>query len=158
MLNLPDALVLRPLARNQIGQAFALVRQELPDATERRWAAFAASRTGAASAGSGRGIMTLQSQAGYILGLFVYDVRDELHEGRTLHVTSVAVAQLIGRRTLARQLADGMAATARLHGCMMVDVELPESDPHGDLATLFREQGFDPAGRHARRQAAAGEA
>lgn len=154
---MPDAFILRPLTRRQIRQAYALVRNELPDATEARWEAFARARTAAAGTIRKDGIMTLQNQTGYILGLFVYDVRDDLQDGRTLSVTHVAVAELIGQHMLARQLVEGMSTVARLHNCAAIDVCLPQSGPRASLNTLFQDAGFDFDGMHAR-QSLRGEA
>ena len=137
-----DVLTLRPLTRRQIGQAFALIRTEMPEAVAGRWRSFALARSGPGPGGGvrDRGIMTVQNQTGYILGLFVFDVRDDLRDGRTLAVSHLAVPGLVGRGTLARHLVEGVITIAQLNDCRMIDVTLPEAQ--AELTSAFRHSGF----------------
>lgn len=145
-----EAFILRPLTRRQVNQAYALVRHALPHASPARWDAFARARIGNDGLRRNHGIMTLQSQAGYILGLFIYDLRDDLQDGRTLSVSHVAVAELVGQATLARHLVDGMVTIARLHDCAVIDVRLPRQGHDDVLPALLSGAGFEVEGEHAR--------
>jgi len=145
-----EALILRPLTRRQVNQAYALVRHALPHASPERWDGFARARIGSEGLRRNHGIITLQSQTGYILGLFIYDLRDDLQDGRTLSVSYVAVAELVGQATLARHLVDGMVTIARLHDCSMIELRLTRQI-HGEaLRDLLRSDGFEIDGGHAR--------
>jgi hypothetical protein len=151
---MPDPFILRPLTRRQVAQAYALVRHALPHATPARWDSFARARIGADGLRRNQGIITLQSQAGYILGLFIYDLRDDLQDGRTLSVSHVAVAELVGQATLAQHLVDGMVTVARLHDCATIEASLPQHGRGDLLRDQFRGAGFDVDGRHARHRLA----
>lgn len=147
---MPDAFVLRPLTRQQIRQAYPLVRSHVPEVSEARWDAFARARTAAAGTVRKDGIMTLQNQTGYILGIFVYDVRDDLQAGRILSVAHTTIAELVGQQTLTEHLLEGMFTVARLHDCAAIDVQLPQSGPRASLNTIYQRAGFAFDRMHAR--------
>jgi hypothetical protein len=149
-----EPFLLRPLTRRHIEQAYALVRQQMPQVTEARWRAFARARIGAAGPRRDCGIMTLQSQAGYILGLFVYSAWDDIEHGRTLGVAHIAVAELVGQASLARHLIDGMVVVARLNDCAAIDARLPRAGLGEIMHRQFRHTGFEVDGRHAQHRLA----
>lgn len=143
-----DPLVLRPLERAQIPQAFPLVRTILPDTSLARWTDFARAHT--LDRGD-RGIMVGSNQAGYIAGLFTHEIRDELALGRTLAIGSLMVADFPGRAGTVDYLIDGMEALANLRGCAAIsaslDIVLFEGPPTGAWALQrFVKAGFMASG------------
>ncbi len=119
-----DPLVLRPLEREQIPQAFPLVRAILPDTSLSRWTVFARAYIHERSDRAARGITMAQNQAGYIAGIFTHELRDELAHGRTLSVGNLMVADFPGRERTVDHLIEGMHALANLRGCAAIAVSL----------------------------------
>lgn len=143
-----DPLVLRPLERGQIPQAFPLVRSVLPDTSLSRWTDFARAHT---LERVGRGIMAAHNQAGYITGIFTHEVRDELALGRTLSVANLMVADFPGRDKTADHLIDGMLSLSNMRGCAAIvaslDIAFFENLPTCAWALpRFIQAGFDPSG------------
>jgi len=146
-----DPLVLRPLERAQISQAFPLVRSILPDTSLTRWTDFARAHTLDRSERTARGIMMACNQAGYIAGLFTHEIRDELALGRTLAIASLMVADFPGRDATVGYLIEGMDALANLRGCAAIsaslDIALSDGPPTGAWAMhRFVLAGFSAAG------------
>ena len=119
-----DALVVRPLERRQIAQAFPLVRAILPETSLSRWTDFARTHTHERAERAARGIMAAQNQGGYIAGIFTHEARDELALGRTLTIGNLMVADFPGRDGTVDYLIDGMDSLANLRGCVAITVDL----------------------------------
>jgi len=146
-----DPLVLRPLERAQIPQAFPLVRAILPETSLARWTDFARTHTLDRGDRNARGIMVACNQAGYIAGLFTHEIRDELALGRTLAIASLMVADFPGRDATVDYLIEGMDALANLRGCAAIaatlDIALFDGAPTGAWAMQrFVQGGFAAAG------------
>lgn len=142
-----DTLAVRPLERRQIAQAFPLVRATLPDTRLTRWTEFARGYTHPRMERGSRGLMAAQNQAGYIAGLFTYEVKDELALGRSLTIGNLLVADFPGRDKTAEHMIEGMHALANLLGCIAISVELDiaflDGLPTGGWSlALFLKAGF----------------
>jgi hypothetical protein len=119
-----EALIVRPLERGQIAQAFPLVRAVLPQTSLSRWTDFARRHIHERVERASRGIMAAQNRSGYIAGLFTHEARDELALGRTLAIGNLVVADFPGRDGTVAYLIEGMHALANLSGCVAVSVDL----------------------------------
>lgn len=126
----------KPLARQQIDQAFPLVNAVAPGLTVQRWRDFAARALpdappsdGPSAAVVGRGIMTVQNDRGYILGLFSHGVCDHLRLGRVLGVDNLMVADMFDAGGAMEALLEAMKRLAREAGCVAIHTDLPEHLP-----------------------------
>lgn len=122
----------KPLVRQRIDQAFPLVSAIAPDLTVQRWRQFASAALpadGDAGSGGDRGIMTLQNDRGYILGLFSHAVCDHLRLGRVLGVDNLMVADLFDAGGAMEALLEAMERLARENHCVAIHTDLPEHLP-----------------------------
>jgi len=71
----------RFLDRRTIDKAYPLVRNIVPGMTAARWTQFVRPHLVPRSPDWPRGVMTIQNAAGYILSLFAFEVRADLHGG-----------------------------------------------------------------------------
>ena len=69
-----------------IDKAYPLVRDTIPGVTVNRWVKFSRAHLARRSPDRPRGVMTIQNAAGYILALFVFEVRDDLYASRILYL------------------------------------------------------------------------
>jgi len=138
----------RPLGRDQIAQAFPLVQAIVPGTSLARWTDFARRHT--LERGE-RGIMTVQNQGGYILGLFTHEVQDDLSLGRALVAGNVMVADFPGREQTLDALIDAMHMLANLRRCAAISARLdsgpPGASPPGTwVLPRFLQVGFVASG------------
>jgi hypothetical protein len=142
-----DPLIPRPLSRDQVAQAFPLVQAILPGTSLARWTDFARRHT--LERGE-RGIMTVQNQTGYILGLFTHEVQDELSLGRALVANNIMVADFPGREQTLNALIDAMQMLANLRRCAAISAALDSAagvaPPGTWVLSRFLEAGFLASG------------
>ena len=81
-----EPLAPRLLDRDTIDRAYPLVRSIATGVTLDRWGRFARPLVSSRSSSWPRGLMTIQNAAGYILGLYGFEVRDDLQEIGRAHV------------------------------------------------------------------------
>src|SRR4029077_3011704 len=95
-----------------------------------------------------RGVMTIQNAAGYILALFVFEVRDDLYEGRILYLDYFMVPNVAGRRRIWDSAIGAAENLARLNGCRAIRAELGGELERSDenLLTSLERSGYSPAG------------
>jgi len=123
-------LVPRLLDKAAIGRAYPLVLNIAPGITLERWNHFARPQIASRSSKWPRGLMTIQNAAGYILGLFVFEVRDDLHENRTLCISNIIVPNVPGRDTIWASMVDTVETLARDNGCRGIRAEVADDlDP-----------------------------
>lgn len=115
-----DTLTPRLLDRATVEQAFPLVRNIVAGITLDRWNRFARPYLASRSPDWPRGLMTIQNAAGYILGLFGFDVRDDLHQSRTLCIDNIIVPDLPGRDAIWASAIDAAEHLARINGCRAI--------------------------------------
>ncbi len=115
-----DKLVPRLLDRMSIDRAFPLVRNLAPAITLDRWTRFARPHLTSRSPNWPRGLMTIQNPAGYILGLFAFEVRDDLQENRALCIDNIIVPNIPGRDMIWAAVVDAAEHLANINGCRVI--------------------------------------
>lgn len=115
-----DALAPRLLDRDMIDRAYPLIRNIAPGITLDRWTRFARPLVTSRSAAWPRGLMTIQNTTGCILGLFAFEVRDDLNDGRTLHLDNLMSASIPGRDRIWAAIMDAAETLARVNGCGVI--------------------------------------
>ncbi len=136
------------LDRRTIDKAYPLVRDVIPGLTVNRWVKFSRPYLAHRSLDRARGVMTIQNAAGYILALFVFEVRDDLYESRILYLDYIMIANVPGRRRI-RDSAIGAAENlARLNGCRAIRAELGGELERSDenLLPSLERSGYSPVG------------
>lgn len=131
----------RPLPRDKVAQAFALVQAARPEMTLQAWQAYAGPRAGKAN-GTG-GILIVENEQDCIVGLFGYSVAEDLIHGPTLAVDTFIALDLIDPEDVTRALTGAMERCARKLGCRAVHVSVPESgrDSGARIVHLLLRQG-----------------
>jgi hypothetical protein len=125
-----DTLAPRLLDRDMVDRAYPLVRNIAPGITLDRWNRFARPLIASRSTAWPRGLMTIQNTTGYILGLFGFEVRDDLNDGRTLHLDNIITANIPGRDKLWSAVMDAAEHLAKVNGCRAIRAGLVgELDP-----------------------------
>lgn len=119
-----DHFVVKPLTRERIPQAFVLV--SIFDATLSldAWCHYAAAIVESADKGPARGIMTVQSQRGYIYGLSVHELKHDLRRGRILEVENFVVVDMVDARPAAGLLLESLEKIAREQQCHCMSLRL----------------------------------
>lgn len=127
-----DLYFAKPLGKHQVDQAFPLIQTVAPALDIDRWRRFAAvwiedpARRRTAGDRTAAGIMTVQSERGYIHGLFTYMVTEHLRHGRTLEADNFIVVDLFNTAGAAGALLRAMDQLARTLGCQAIHTNLPE--------------------------------
>jgi hypothetical protein len=143
-----DTLTPRFLDRSTIEKAYPLVRNTVPEMTADRWAQFVRSQLAPRSPDWPRGMMTIQNAAGYILALFAFEVRDDLHENRIFHMDHIMIPNLPGRGTIWASAIDAGEQLAKLNGCGAIRAELGDDLASSDknILTSLERSGYSRAG------------
>jgi hypothetical protein len=116
----------RLLDRSSIDKAYPLVRGIMPNVTLERWTEFAKPYFAARSPKWPRGLMTIQNGEGYILGLFGFEVRDELHSNRTLFIYNIIVPQIPGHDLIWTVVIRTAETLATINGCRTIQIKLAD--------------------------------
>ncbi|MGH6718555.1 MAG: hypothetical protein ACREER_04500 [Alphaproteobacteria bacterium] len=138
----------RMLSRDQVAQAYPLLALSGSDIGPEQWRWLAlALLTEAAPPPAG--IMTLQSEQGYIHGLFRFRVVVE-REGKTLRIDDLYGLDFFDR-SLARSLVAVLEGLARDFRCVAIDVTLPSADRESDLHRRLQGAGYIATARSLRK-------
>ncbi len=144
-----DPYVVRPLAPEQIPQAYPLVAIFDPKLTKEQWADYAAALVSGQGEGEHHSIITVQSTQDYIYGLSVYWLRPDLREGKILEIENFAVVDITGNRLAAKMLLQALQDMAFDRGCSCISISLlnPQMrkwlrEPKNPAMDLFRAVGF----------------
>jgi len=121
-----ERLTPRLLDKTTIDRAFPLVRNLAPDITLERWTRFAKPHLASRSPDWPRGLMTIQNAAGYILGLFVFEVRDDLYEKRVLCIDNIIIPNIPGRDAIWAGVVDAAEHIAAMNGCRTIRAGLAD--------------------------------
>lgn len=144
---MPEPLAPRLLDRDMIDRAYPLVRGIASGITLDRWVRFARPLVSSRSASRPRGLMTIQNTAGYILGLYGFEVRDELQVNRTLCVENIIIASIPGREAIWAAVIDSAENLAKLHGCEAIRAGLQDDlDPAASHDRSWIAASFESAG------------
>jgi hypothetical protein len=142
-----ESLTPRLLDKSTVDRAFPLVRNLNPEITQDRWTQFARPHLASRSPHWPRGLMAIQNPAGYILGLFVFEVRDDLHETRALCIDNIIVPNLPGRDLVWASIVDAAEHLAAMNGCRVIRAGLADELDPGDtdrawLAASLQKSGY----------------
>src|SRR6516225_12414774 len=137
-----DTLTARFLDRRTIDKAYPLVRSIVPDITVARWTQFVRPHLVPRSPDWPRGMMTMQNAAGYILSLFAFEVRADLHESRILYMDHIMIPNLPGRRTLWASTIGAAERLAEMNGCGAIKVEFGGGPERSDQELLTALEGM----------------
>jgi hypothetical protein len=131
-----------------IDKAYPLVRDVIPGITVNRWVQFSRAYLAHRSPDRPRGVMTIQNADGYILALFVFEVRDDLYEGRILYLDNIMIPNMPGRRTIWASAIGAAEHLAKLNGCRAIRAELGDDLERSgeDLLTSLERSGYSPVG------------
>jgi hypothetical protein len=93
-------------------------------------------------------MMTMQNAAGYILSLFAFEVRADLHESRILYMDHIMIPNLPGRRTLWASTIGAAERLAEMNGCRAIWAEFRGGAERSDkdLLTSLERSGYSPSG------------
>ena len=146
-----DSLTPRLLDKSTIDRAFPLVSNLIPAITHERWTRFAKPHLASRSPNWPRGLMAIQNPAGYILGLFVFEVRDDLYESRALCIDNIIVPNLPGRDLVWAAVVDAAEHLAEMNGCRVIRAGLAdELDPSNTdrawLSSSLEKSGYSLEG------------
>ena len=143
-----DTLTARFLDRRTIDKAYPLVRNIVPDMTAARWMQFVRPHLVSRSPDWPRGVMTIQNASGYILSLFAFEVRADLHESRIFYMDHIMIPNLPGRGTLWASTIDAAERLAEMNGCRAIWAEFRGGAERSDkdLLTSLERSGYAPAG------------
>jgi hypothetical protein len=144
-----DHFVVKPLTRAGIPQAFVLVSIFDGTLSQDAWCHYATAIVESADNGLARGIMTVQSQRGYIYGLSVHDLKHELRRGRILEVENFVVVDMVGAKTAAGLLLESLEGIAREQQCHCMSLKLLSPvvrkalrQSNGTRRDILKEAGF----------------
>ena len=144
----------RPLTSHTADMTFPLVQMLQADLTLERWREFVSefcASTSQVKPGEGcedilwlrpRGVIVAANERGYIHGLFSYQVRDDMADGRVLHLDNVMAVEIVSRAYVFDTLRDAMSRLATDHECANVYVSLSEMDQR--QREYFGAAGFTP--------------
>ena len=135
----PAGIPLTPrlLDKSTIDRAFPLVRTLAPGMTLDRWTRFARPHIAFRDPQWPRGLMAIQNPSGYLLGLFVFAVRDDLYERRALCVDNIIIPNIPGRDMVWAAVVDAAEHLALMNGCRIIRAGLAD-----ELEPLARDQAW----------------
>jgi hypothetical protein len=119
-----SAYRVKPLARDQIPQAFPLVAMFDRALTMEQWLGYATALTEASENPAGHRILSVQSEQGHIYGVSAYWLKPDLRRDLILEIENFAVVDVTGTRRAARVLLEGLEDFARGQGCSCMVISL----------------------------------
>jgi hypothetical protein len=143
-----ETLIPRFLDRRTIGKAYPLVRNIVPGMTAARWTQFVRTYLAPRSPDWPRGVMTIQNGTGYILSLFAFEVRADIHESRIFHMDHIIIPNVPGRGTLWAFTIGTAERLAEMNGCRAIWAGFRGGAEHSDkdLLTSLESSGYAPLG------------
>jgi GNAT superfamily N-acetyltransferase len=143
-----SGLLVRPLATEQIAQAYPLLSVCDPALTLEQWTSYAGGLLNGGN-GDGRRILTVQNPENHIYGLSVYCLRPDLWRGSVLEIDNFAVLDIVRGRTTAGVLLQALEELGRECGCSCLSIQLINPKmrrwlrgPDGPSKDLFSTAGF----------------
>lgn len=138
----------RPLERDQVAQAYALIQSADPTLSLDRWTRFAHKMLAQPRSSRHTGIMTIQTEAGYMCGLFAFEIVDDLRLNRTLAIRNVFAISLIQPEAIIRALLESAESLAHLNGCAAITAIVDQDNigPDNDwVSAQLASNGFTQA-------------
>ena len=139
----------RPLERDQIAQAYALIQSADPSLSLDRWTRFAHKMLAQPRPSRHTGIMTIQTEAGYMCGLFAFEIVDDLRLNRTLAIRNVFAISLVQPEAIIRALLESAESLAHLNGCAAITAIVDkdnEGPGNGWVSGQLASNGFSRTG------------
>jgi hypothetical protein len=141
--------LVRPLTSDRVQEAFPLVSVVHRNLSEDAWSEYAAAFVEYPTNGHGNGIMTVQSDVGYIHGLSAYNTKSDLHRGSILQVENFVVMDLFGAKRVAKMLLEALEGVAKSRECRCMSLTLLDPrmrrwlrEAKGPSLDLFSAAGF----------------
>lgn len=124
---MPRTFTAKTLSADQAAQAFPLIQTIVPSISLEHWSDFVrlVNRPQAPQARQA-GIMTVQSERGYIHGLFCYTVGVDLRHGPVLSIENFVALDLVERELAVKALVNAMEKMAHRLDCRAIHVHLPD--------------------------------
>jgi hypothetical protein len=135
----------RPLERDQIAQAYTLIQSADPTITLDRWSRFAHRLITPPRLNRPAGIITVQTEAGYMCGMFVFEIVDDLRLTRTLSIRNVVAISLVQPDAIVGALLAAAESLAHLNGCAAITT-LVDSGTDGLVTEQLAGNGFRQTG------------
>jgi hypothetical protein len=124
---MPRTFTAKTLTGDQSAQAFPVIQTIVPSITLEHWNDFVHLLThDDACQGRQAGIMTVQSERGYIHGLFCYTVGVDIHHGPVLSIENFVALDLVERELAIKALVNAMEKIAHRLDCHAIHVHLPD--------------------------------
>lgn len=139
-------LQLRLLTRESVVQAFPLVCNMLPQITLKQWVGFARPHLMSGWQTMPRGLMTVQNDDGYILGMFSFEVRGDLTETRVLWIDNIIVPNIPGRDVVWASVVDAIDGLVEKNRCHAVRAGLADTLERADGDRLWVRISLEKAG------------
>ena len=117
-------LRVRPLAKEQISQAYPLVSMFDPELSQEQWTSYASRLLNGANGSHAHSILTVQTPDSYIYGLSVYWLRPDLWRGSILEIDNFAVIDMAHGRMIASLLLKALEDFGRQCDCSCVSIKL----------------------------------
>lgn len=116
-------LTTRRLTPERIAQAYPVIRMAMPNLSFEAWCRFAEEQI--ADDEPPRGIVTVESEQDYIVGLGAYRLERDLQDDRVLIANHFVAVDLIRREAVAETLAQELESVAKQHRCNALHTCLP---------------------------------
>ena len=116
-------LTTRRLTPERIAQAYPVIRMAMPNLSFEAWCRFAEEQI--ADDEPPRGIVTVESEQDYIVGLGAYRLERDLQDDRVLIANHFVAVDLIRREVVAETLAQELESVAKQHRCSALHTCLP---------------------------------
>ncbi len=120
---MPRHLVSKQLSPKRARQAFPLISGLYPEVSLKRWLDYVQAST---TNGIDTGIQCIESEEGYIHGLFAYRLTRDLVHGKTLVCENVVAQDLVACKTVFACLLETMDSLALDKGCEALHIFAPE--------------------------------
>jgi hypothetical protein len=129
-----------PLAKDQIGQAYPLIRALMPELDLAGWTRLA-KKVAAGGAPQERGILAVRNESGYLCGLCFYSV-EHADTGAKLIAEHFVAFDVTERTPIAGALIAAIDELARSLGCVAVHTWLDAKQQ--PQLERFRDAGYEP--------------
>ena len=121
---MPRRFVVKRLTSDRAAQAFPLIQSDFGDLTLEQWLTYVSHLLDSKSIGE-RGIACVESEQGYIHGLFVFRVLEDLRHGKTLVCEYLVAQDLVESELVISKLVDSMERLAAESDCVAIHAFLP---------------------------------
>ena len=140
---------IRPLAHDQVLQAFPLIALFDPYLDPAKWVTYAEAFIDGCNNGAEQGIITIQNDLRCIYGISAFRPRPDLRNGRTLETENFAVVDISANRSVAKLLLRGLEEARQKLSCNCITISLLQPsmrrwlrEPGNPAIELFRAAGF----------------